>query len=158
MFPEEPEHDSTTSRPGSAAEPRPLLLALREQPFPRDLHACSRRCLGSPAGRMPVSGAVSIGGRTPWVENDSRHRVQVPPPKSGRPVHGWWHDGVPSQHDGKDAAAAVNRLKVRSRGHIGEALTIGDYAVDASNVHAGGPVANWQCGKVRIHRSQLHSP
>ena len=64
-------------------------------------------------GRMPVSGAVSIGGRTPWVENDSRHRVQVPPPKSGRPVHGWWHDGVPSQHDGKDAAAAVNRLEVR---------------------------------------------
>jgi hypothetical protein len=34
-------------------------------------------------------------------------------------------------------------------------LLMGHWFFLTLKVHAGGPVANWQCGKVRICRSQL---
>ena len=89
-------------------------VALREKQIQQNYRSIItvHKCLAGRPGTLFRALFLAAFGNRP-VRRGFFRTERLPRPKSGRSVHGWWHDGVPSQHDGKDAAAAVNRVEVR---------------------------------------------
>ena len=89
-------------------------LALREKQIQQNYRPiiAVHKCLARRPGPFFRALSLAAFGNRP-VRRGLFEPNGIPGLKVADPFMGWWHDGVPSQPDGKDAAAAVNWVEVR---------------------------------------------